>query len=114
MATPLIVLFAAQVLLGLVLLALLLRGERKAVLAAVHLLLGAAGLEGVLYTIQNGEREAGPAGIAAAGFIALALLIGLATPMLARRWRQAGTLLLAAHIGLGAAGVILLFAWASA
>lgn len=117
---PAFVLLAASVALGLYLgWRYLRRVPNRPVHIGVHLLLGVAGLEAMVLLLRgapDGTRlAAGSMGNAAALCLLLALMAGLATPLVAkRRARKVGTAAIAAHAGLAAAGFGLFLAWAIA
>lgn len=82
-----------------------------------HLLLGVAGLEAVVMlmriTPDAVADSAGPSGQAAALVLALAVVTGFATSVVARRWsRQSGGMVLATHSVLGTLGFVMFLAWA--
>ncbi len=93
------------------------REPRKPVHVGVHILLGVVGLEGMAMLLRGTPDgtilPAGPVGNAAGLLLILTVMSGFATPMIARRTpRNTGTLALATHAGLGAAGIGLFFFWA--
>lgn len=82
-----------------------------------HLLLGVAGLEAVVMLMRITPDavvdNAGPSGKAAALVLALAVITGFATSVVARRWsRQRGGMVLATHTVLGTVGFVMFLAWA--
>ncbi|MCB8745779.1 hypothetical protein LHU53_02530 [Rhodoferax sp. U2-2l] len=82
-----------------------------------HLLLGVAGLEAVVMlmriTPDAVADSAGPSGKAAALVLALAVITGFATSVVARRWsRQSGGMVLATHTVFGTLGFVMFLAWA--
>jgi hypothetical protein len=115
---PAFALLGACVALGVLLLVQYFRRVRsKPVHVGVHLILGVAGLEG-LVTLFRGTPDgtlmpAGTLGNAAGLLLLLAVMSGLASPMIARRWpRRVGSAALVTHAGVGAAGFVLFLAWA--
>ena len=81
-----------------------------------HLILGVAGLEMVVMLLRGAPdgsfAAAGSLGKSAALVLATAVISGLATSVLARRWsRQTGGLLLATHAALGVAGFVVFLVW---
>jgi hypothetical protein len=82
-----------------------------------HLILGVAGLEIVVMLLRGAPdgsvAAAGSLGKSAALVLATAVISGLATSVLARRWsRQESAWVLAIHALLGSAGFVLFLAWA--
>ncbi len=114
---PAVVLLSASVTLGLFLGLQFLRPLRsKQVLIAVHLMLGGAGLEGMVMLLRGTpDGTFLPAGVlanAAALLLAMAMITGLATPMIAKRSpRKIGSIALATHAGVAAWGFVLFLAW---
>jgi hypothetical protein len=114
---PALVLLTASVALGLLLGWRYLRRERnKPALIGVHLILGAAGLEAMAMLLRGTPDGtlivAGTLGNAAGLLLAAAMISGFASPMIGKRSpRRTGTIALASHAGVGAAGFILFLAW---
>ena len=82
-----------------------------------HVILGLASLEAVAMLTRGGldgqATMAGFGGKNAALVLALAVITGFATSLVARRWsRGVGSTALAAHAALGAAGFVMFLAWA--
>ena len=80
-----------------------------------HLLLGLAGMEAVVMLMRGAPDgamvSAGQLGKAAALVLALAVITGFATSVVARRWsRQTGGTVLAAHTVLGSVGFVMFLA----
>lgn len=116
-ALSLLLLLGSSVALGLFLGWRYLRQVRnKPVHSAVHLMLGAAGLE-CMVMLRRGAPDGTVVpveivGTAAAFLLALAMLSGLLSPMVGRHWgRRPGTLALIAHATLGGGGFILFLVW---
>jgi hypothetical protein len=91
------------------------RVRSRPVMVGIHLLLGAGGLE-VLAMMLRGAPDGGAAparavGAAAAGVLALALMAGIAVPLIGPRSRRAMNVALATHAGIAGAGLVLLIAW---
>ncbi|HEY0327560.1 MAG TPA: hypothetical protein VGC77_00545 [Rhodopseudomonas sp.] len=112
--TPVVVLLTGSALLGLYLLLLYLRGERKQALVALHLLLGFGGLETLvmlLHGTPDGASFAAPGSFAkiAAGLFAVSAFSGFIAA-LARRSPLAANVVLGTHVTVGLAGVALLLA----
>lgn len=107
--TPLIVALVASVALGVYLGFLYLARVRRPVLITLHLLLGAAGLLLVAWLLQAGigQRQ----GLIAALLLALAMTLGLAPALLARRWRVGAEVVLAIHAFVGIAGLLVVVSW---
>lgn len=118
-AIPVLMLMLSQVGLGLAMGRLWLRGERRGPwLIGLHLLLGISGLE-ALAMLQRGTPDGdsiapGGLGTLAMLLVAAALLLGLSSAILRPRARRPAELLLAAHAGCGAAGVLALLVWLAA
>jgi hypothetical protein len=113
---PAIVLLSASVALGLFLgLQYLRRVRSKATLIGVHLILGAAGLEGMAVLLRGTPDgtviPAGALGNTAALLLALAMISGLATPIIGRRSRRALGPALATHASVAAGGFVLFLVW---
>jgi hypothetical protein len=84
-----------------------------------HLILGVAGLEAVVMLMHGTPggalSAAGSLGKLAALLLALAVISGFATSVLARRWSRKGAgTVLASHALLGALGWVVFLAWARA
>lgn len=108
---PAFALLGACVALGVLLLVQYFRRVRsKPVHVGVHLILGVAGLEGLVMLFRGTpDGTLMPAGL----LLLLAVMSGLASPMIARRWpRRVGSAALVTHAGVGAAGFVLFLAWA--
>jgi len=81
-----------------------------------HLILGLASLEATAVLMRGSldgqAAAAGPFVKSAALVMALAVVAGFATSLLARRWsRPAGGVLLATHAALGMTGFVMFLAW---
>jgi hypothetical protein len=117
MAIPPLVLLTAAMGLGLFLGWLYLRRVRRPVLIGTHVLLGASGLGLTLILLRgppNGTFvPAGSFGMMAAGVLAVAMMSGLAAPLVGKRSRKAANVVLATHAGIGITGFVLFLAWAS-
>lgn len=89
------------------------RGRNAMVLGA-HILLGLAGFE-TLIVLMHGLEEgaARNGGQVALGLMALALMLGLGGPVLAKEQPGMRGMMLAGHAGVGAAAVLLGIAWAA-
>jgi hypothetical protein len=94
-----------------------LRGQRRVGLVAVHLLLGIGGLEGLLILLRgtpDGDvSQGGSLANAAAGLFALALFSGLLRPVFRRQSKQTSDMVVMAHAGAGAVGLLLFLVWAA-
>jgi hypothetical protein len=117
-ALPPLLLVSATVALGIFMGIQYLRGRRnKPILIGAHFLLGAGGLETMVILMRgtpDGEVAAsGSYGTMAAGFLALALLSGVITPLVGRSSPASIGLLLATHASVAAAGFVLVVAWVS-
>jgi hypothetical protein len=116
-ATPAIVMLSASVALGLYLGFQYLRRVRsKPALIAIHLMLGAAGLEGAAMLLRGTpDGTIMPAGAlvnTAALLLATAMISGFATPIIAKRSpRRVCSITLATHVGFGATGFVLFLVW---
>jgi hypothetical protein len=114
---PALVLLGASAALGVWLgLQYLRRVRAKPALIAVHLMLGGAGLEAFAVLLRgtpDGDvMPAGWLGNSAGILLAMAMLSGLATPLIAkRRPRRTGSIALAVHVGAGLAGFALFVTW---
>ena len=115
-AIPALLLLAAAVVLGIVLgVQYLQRRRSPPVLIGFHLLLGAGGLE-VLAMLLHGtpDRRILPAGgliTIAAALVLAAMITGLLAPMVGRQSRRTMNVALALHVGVAAAGFVLLLVW---
>lgn len=115
-AIPVLVLFGATAVLGLVLGWEYLRRERsRPVMIGMHFLLGAAGLE-VLVFLSHGTPDGvsipqSTLGDAVLGLLALALFLGVLAPMVGRNSRPTMNVVLAAHATVAVAGVASLVVW---
>jgi hypothetical protein len=116
-AFPIVAMLGGAVALGAANLGLRLRGERRPVLIGIHLLLGIGGLEVLVYflkDINGGEGiAAGPYGNIAAGLLALAVFIGLISPLVAKEYPARSKAMLVAHVACGAVGAVTAVLWAS-
>lgn len=112
---PVLALLTASLLLGLYLILLYLRGERKPAIIGFHLLLGMGGLETLVMLLRGtpaGVAEAtGQFGVAAAALFGIAMFTGLTGAMIARRSVMSANIVIATHASIGAAGFILFLAW---
>jgi hypothetical protein len=94
-----------------------LRGVRKPVMIGFHLILGIGGLEQfaeVLGGAPNGVAlAAGTYGNAAALVFVASIFTGLGAALLARYSRRRAEMVLISHVGIGAAGFVLLLLWAA-
>lgn len=112
---PPAILLTAAVSLGLYLGWLYLKRQRRPALVALHLLLGAAGLQTTLMTLRgapNGESlAAGTFGTAAACLLGAAMFSGLIAPMLCRGSRSTANKVVATHVSVGLLGFALFLAW---
>ena len=115
-AVPVLVILTAAVLLGLYLLLLYLRGDRRPVLIGFHLLLGLGGLETLVMLLHGTPDGAaapeGTLGQTAAVFLVVAVITGLSAALL-RRSRLMANLVLAAHAGTASIGFLLVLYWVS-
>lgn len=113
---PVLVILTANVLLGLYLGLLYLRGDRKPVLIGIHLLLGLGGIETLAMllhgTPDSTEAPDGNSGQAAALCFVAAVLLGLSAALL-RRSRRFANAVLASHAGLATIGLMLLLYFVS-
>jgi hypothetical protein len=104
-ATPVILVFAAAVALGIVMVVLRIRNKRKTVLIGAHLLLGAGGLEQlVMFMSQTSLKPT------AAALFALALICGLIAALIGGAAPRTAATVLVTHIALGVAGFVVLLA----
>ncbi len=112
---PIVAILGAAVAAGAVNFGLRLRGQRRPMLIGLHLLLGIGGLEVLVFflkDINGGEGvPAGPWGNIAAGLLAIAVFIGLLSPIVAKNSRPLSNALLVAHVASGALGAITAFIW---
>ncbi|ABD07672.1 conserved hypothetical protein [Rhodopseudomonas palustris HaA2] len=116
-ATPVLVILSAATALGLYLLLLFMRGERRQGLVALHLLLGFGGLETLVMLLHGTPDGAAPMGgisfgKIAAGLFAVSAFSGFIAA-LARRSPVAANVLLGTHVTVGLAGFALVLAWVS-
>jgi hypothetical protein len=115
-ALPVVVLLGAAACLGVILGLNYLRGVRsRPGMIGIHFLLGAGGLE-ILVMLLNrtpdGETmPAGPVATTAAGLVALALFVGVLTPMIGRRSRRTMNVALATHAGIASTALVVLAVW---
>ena len=89
---------------------------RRPVLVGVHLLLGIAGMEATALLMRGApdgsSTPAGSFGRLAGLMLIIALMSGLASPMIGRRWPgRVGNVALGAHVGVAGAGFALFVAW---
>ena len=116
-AMPVLGLLTASLLLGLYLVLLFLRRERKPVIVGFHLLLGIGGLEMLVMLLRgtpSGTAEAaGQFGVAAAALFGIAMFTGLTGAMIARRSAMSANIVVATHSSIGVAGFVLFLAWLS-
>jgi len=89
---------------------------RKPVLVGVHLLLGIAGMEATALLMRGAPdgsaTPSGSFGRLAGLMLIIALMSGLASPMIGRRWPgRAGNVALGAHVGVAGVGFVLFVAW---
>ena len=112
---PVVLLLAAAAGLGVYIGLLYLRGQRRAGLIGLHLLLGLGGLEGIVILLRgtpNGNAAAGGSlGNTAAAVLVIAAFAGFISPVIGRRSRKNGDVALVAHVGAGALGVLLFLVW---
>ena len=89
-------------------------GKRNGLVLGAHILLGLAGFE-TLIVLMHGLEEgaARNGGQVALGLMALALMLGLGGPVLAKEHPGMRGMMLAGHAGVGAAAVLLGIAWAA-
>ncbi|WP_322516906.1 hypothetical protein SR870_04850 [Rhodopseudomonas palustris] len=116
-STPVLVILSAATALGLYLLLLFMRGERRQGLVALHLLLGFGGLETLVMLLHGTPDGAAPTGSVsfgkiAAGLFAVSAFSGFIAA-LARRSPVAANVLLGTHVTVGLAGFALVLAWVS-
>jgi CDP-diglyceride synthetase len=116
-AIPSLLLLIAALALGIFLAWQYLRRVRsKPAHGAVHLMLGVAGLE-LMVMLRRGAPDgtvmaADALGTAAAFLLAMAMISGLLSPIVARYWRRkAANVALAIHSGFGAVGFVLFIGW---
>jgi hypothetical protein len=115
-APPLLLLLAASALGAVLLWRILRRAPRKPVLVGVHLLLGIAGMEATALLLRGAPdgsaTAAGSFGRSAGLMLILALMSGLASPMVARHWPgRAGNVALGTHVGIAAIAFALFVVW---
>ena len=107
---PIVAIIGAAVVAGVYNLTLRLRGQRKATMIGIHVLLGIGALELLVFLLKDvndGEGiAAGRYGNIAAGLLALAVFIGLISPIVAKNSRPLSNALLVAHIASGSVGAI--------
>jgi hypothetical protein len=82
-----------------------------------HLILGVAGMEMVVMLLRGAPdgsvAAAGGLGKSAAMVLAIAVITGFATSVMARRWsRQASGLVLLSHAVVGTVGFVMFLVWA--
>jgi len=111
---PVVVLALAATALGAYLLLMYFRRERRPVAIGFHLILGFGALEMMVFVLRDlGDlAEPGHDSNIAVGLLTLSAFLGLTMPMLARRSKSWALPMLAAHTGVGAAGVIGALYWA--
>jgi hypothetical protein len=116
-AMPVLGLLTASLLLGLYLVLLFLRRERKPAIVGFHLLLGAGGLEMLVMLLHGTPSGTAGAtsqfGVAAAALFGIAMFTGLTGAMIARRSAMSANIVVATHSSLGVAGFVLFLAWLS-
>jgi hypothetical protein len=116
-AMPVLGLLTASLLLGLYLVLLFLRRERKPVIVGFHILLGLGGLEMLVMLLRgtpSGTAEAaGQFGVVAAALFGIAMFTGLTGAMIARRSAMSANIVVATHSSIGVAGFVLFLAWLS-
>jgi hypothetical protein len=114
---PLFAILACAGALGATNLAFRLRGKRKENWLTLHLLFGIGALAMVVFLLKDfngGEGvSAGAYGNIAAGLLALAVFIGLVSPIVAKDSRALSNILLVAHIASGLSGVLTAAFWIS-
>ncbi len=114
---PILAILGGAVALGAVNLKLRLEGQRKPVLLGIHLLLGIGALEVLVFFLRDangGEGvPAGPYGNIAAALLAMAVFIGLLSPIVAKNSRSLSNALLVAHVASGSLGAVTALVWAS-
>jgi hypothetical protein len=116
-AIAVMILLTSAVAVGAYLGTLYLRGDaRKPALVALHLLLGAIGLEAMVMLLFRGTPSgdiltAAPMAKTAAGLLVAALCSGLMAPLLGRNSKMTADIILATHVTLGMAGFGLLWVW---
>ncbi len=114
---PVIFLLSASVALGLWMgWQFLRRRHSNPIHIGFHLILGVAGLEAVVMLMRGAltgtAAAASPFGKTAALVLALAVISGFATSVVARRWsRTTGGITLATHAVLGTVGFVMFLAW---
>lgn len=117
MKTLAIALLAATVALGVILGILHLGRRRKPLLATLHLVLGAAGIELLLillhWTPAGITLPAGPTAAWAAGLLAAAMALGLFARLSYRHAPGRAEAMLGAHAAAGVAGLLVFLSWAS-
>ncbi len=115
-AIPVVVLMSVTVVLGAIMGIEYLRGVRsRPTMIGMHFLLGAASLE-VLVMLLAGAPDGtvllvGRLGHVAAGFLVVAMFIGVTAPMVGRQSRPTMNVALAAHALVAITGFVLLVAW---
>jgi hypothetical protein len=114
---PVLALLTASMLLGLYLVLLFLRRERKPAIVGFHILLGLGGLETLVMLLRgtpSGTAEAaGQFGVAAAALFGIAMFTGLTGAMIARRSAMSANIVVVTHSSIGVAGFVLFLAWLS-
>jgi hypothetical protein len=114
---PMMAILAGAVALGVANLALRLRGMRKENWLRLHLLLGIGALAMLVFFLKdfNGGdgASAGRYGNVAAGLLALAVFIGLISPIVAKDSRALANVLLVAHVASGLGGAVTAALWVS-
>jgi len=115
-AVPVLLLFGAAALLGAILgLEYLRRVRSRPVMIGMHFLLGAAGVEVLVFLMRGAPdgtvTQFGTLGNTAAAFLVFALFVGVLAPMIGRRSRATMNVALFTHVGAAGLGLILLVAW---
>ncbi len=114
---PLFAILAGAVALGVTNLVFRLRGKRKENWLSLHLLLGIGALATVVFLLKDangGEGvSAGPYGDVAAAMLALAVFIGLISPIVGKDSRALSNALLVAHVASGLGGAVTAAVWIS-
>ena len=111
---PVALLLTVAVSLGVTLGVLYLRGVRKPVLVAVHVLVGLGALETLAVTLHQSNVDNSRTislGMVTASFIAWSLFSGLIRPMLADQWPRQSNGLLITHAAAGLTGFAVFLIW---
>jgi hypothetical protein len=116
-AIPVVLLVTAAAALGAYLLLLWFQKTRRPVLIGAHVVLGFAAAESlVVFLHMGGLAEASAArrlALIAGACLAAAIVSGLSAPLFGRSYRGTANSLLAAHVATGAAGFLIVLAFAS-